>query len=117
MKDSRSTLLALLIIILLFLLINPFNFYMATMMTMWFLLALFVVSGFFATYVWKEHSHDEREEELSAKASRSAFLLGTAVLLIGIVVEYVTMSDIDVWLTSAFGVMVISKILVRKLSE
>lgn len=113
MNNTQGTLLAIVTIILLILLINPFYFYMPTMMVMWILSGLFVVFAAYAVYVWKEQPQDEREEELAAKASRIGFLAGAGVILLAILFQKITMGMIDSWLAGALGAMMVSKIVAR----
>jgi hypothetical protein len=64
----------------------------------------------FAALIWREKPADEREILLSQKAGRIAFLVGTSVLVIGIVYEELHHS-LDPWLIYALVFMILGKII------
>jgi len=96
-------------IILLVLLLNPFDFWMPSSMVYFLLTALVVVFAIFASFLWKERASDEREEMHRQIAGRIGYLAGTLVLVLGIVVQGVT-SHVDPWFAVVLGVMVVGKI-------
>ena len=90
-------------------LLNPFGLWMTDMATMSVIVLLVVVTTIFVIYVWNESAKDEREVLHRFYASRLAFLLGTAILIIGVVVEGLNHS-VDIWLVLALAVMIFAKI-------
>jgi len=90
-----------------FMTLNPYEMPMGTFFTI--LIALIVLFGIFATFVWREKGKDEREEMLIHRSDRVAFLAGASVLLVAIVVEAVTMHMTNHWVLGAFTTMVIAK--------
>lgn len=97
-------------IILLILLLNPFNFWMPSAIQMTLLALIVIVFAGFASLVWHEKAQDEREEYHKMIAGRVGYLLGTAVLVAGIIFQAFS-HMLDPWLVGALGVMVIGKIL------
>lgn len=96
-------------ILLLFVLLNPFDWWMPTMTAMTLTAALVVVFAIFTAFVWRERPHDEREHVHRSFAGRLGFLAGTVVLVAGIVVQEFA-HKLDPWLPLALGAMVIAKI-------
>ncbi len=70
------------------------------------ILALF---GLFASFVLRETVIDERDSQHRTLAGRNAFLAGSGVLTVAIVVQGYTHS-VDPWIVSALIVMVVVKI-------
>lgn len=73
------------------------------------LAAAIITYAVFAGLVYKEKPADEREEYILAKSSRSAFLVGTSILLIAIIIQTLS-KELDSWLVAALGGMVATKI-------
>jgi hypothetical protein len=94
------------------LLVNPFDFWMPTMLHMAVLAAAVVVSGAFSIFVLSEKAADERDNEHRQTAGRAAFLAGGAVLLAGIVIETLQHA-LDPWLVWALLIMVATKAVAR----
>lgn len=101
--------LSILIVILLVLFLNPFHILMPSMMQMTLLGILVVVFVAFGIFVWKENIHDEREGLHRLIASRIGFLTGSAILLIGIIVQSFSLYT-DPWLVFSLGAMVVGKL-------
>lgn len=102
--------LSVIIISLLVVFLNPFNFFMPPSIVMMLIVSLILLFGFFAAIIWKEKPQDEREAVLSQKAGRIAFLTGTTMLTIGIAYqEYY--HRLDPWLIYALVAMILGKIL------
>ncbi len=97
---------------LLFFFVDPFMHWMPSMMTYSVLAFVFVGLGIFGGMVWKEKTHDEREELHAMRASRASYLAGLITLVIGAVYQALTVM-IDPWLFAAIAVMVIVKIASR----
>ncbi|MBI2443026.1 MAG: hypothetical protein HYV40_03930 [Candidatus Levybacteria bacterium] len=101
--------LSFILLILLFLIVNPFDLFMLTSLQMIVVVLLVVLFAVFAVFVFREKTRDEREALHRFIAGRLAFLLGTAVLVIGIVVQTVQ-HTLDLWLVVALVVMILGKI-------
>lgn len=95
--------------VLALLLANPMNFWMPKMGEALLTALVVLVVAAFATLYWREQAHDEREALLRARSGRIAFLLGSVVLTVGIVVEFVTMEYANPWLLGALVAMVAAK--------
>lgn len=69
-----------------------------------------LLAGFvaFALWVWREGSNDEREELHRMMAGRASYLVGSGVLIAGIIVESLA-GDVDRWLVYALIGMVLTK--------
>lgn len=98
------------------LLLNPFEFWMPDMMVMGILAAALVLFGIFASFILREKSIDERDVAHKALAGRNAFLAGSALLILGIVIEGYT-HTVDTWLVVTLVVMIVAKIATRIWSD
>jgi hypothetical protein len=105
--------LTLALLVLVFVLCNPFGNFMPSIMDMVVLALLVVVVGLFAGFVVNEKVIDERELEHRAKAGRSGYTAGLVVVLTGIVVQGLKHVPIDGWLLLALVSMVVVKIASR----
>lgn len=115
MRDSHhifasEIIAALVLVLLMSLLLNPFSWFMPSPMVMLLILAAVVAFGLFASFVWKEKARDERELLHRTMAGRVAFLSGAAVLVLGIIIEGLNHS-VDVWLVLTLAVMIGAKII------
>ena len=90
------------------LLINPMHVWMPSMAHVTMLAIGAAAFGAFVLIVLRERGGDERDEAHRAAAGRAAFLLGSAVLLIGIASQ--SSGRIDPWLAYALIAMVVGKI-------
>ena len=100
---------SLVLIILLVLLLNPFNFWMPTSVLMAMLVWLIVIFALFASFVWKEFAKDERELLHRMIAGRVAYLVGTGTLVLAIIVQCFS-HNLDPWLVFALVLMILAKI-------
>jgi peptidoglycan/LPS O-acetylase OafA/YrhL len=96
---------------LLILMAYPFKNWMPDMFTMLVLGMAIVLFAVFAVFVWRESAQDEREQLHKMVASRIGFLVGSSVLLLGIVVEMFGRHEVNTWLLLALAGMVGGKIL------
>lgn len=106
----KELLISGVLIVLTVLLLNPFNFWMPNELHMMMLIGVIIVFILFATFIWKEKSTDERHELHKAIAGRFAYLTGSAVLVLGIVVQSLA-HNLDPWLILALSGMVVAKII------
>ena len=109
---SGELITAIILIAILAAFMNPPGLLMpestAMLLLVIFVLAFFVYLGF----VWKEHAKDEREYAHQLTAGRISFFVGSSVLTLGIIIQALN-HDIDPWLITALGVMLLTKIIVR----
>ena len=104
------------LVILTVLLLNPFHFWMPNMMHMLILGITLVVLALFAIFILREKVQDEREAVHRMLSGRVAFLAGSALLTIAIVVQ--SLQDaVDVWLVIVLVAMVLSKLITRIYSD
>ena len=115
-KITKEIIVSLALIVLAILLLNPFHFWMPDMMVMGMLVALLVFFGIFASFILKEKVFDERDDVNRSLAGRNAFLAGSAILMLGIVVQGYS-HKVDSWLVVALIVMIIVKITTRLWSD
>jgi len=103
-----ESVLSLLIIGLLIVLTNPFEFLMPEefMMLCTGLVIIFFI--LFALYLFRERAADEREELHRYIAARWAYLSGALVLVIGIVIQ-TFMHHLTFWLPLALGSMLVAR--------
>jgi hypothetical protein len=97
------------LIVLAVLLLNPMHFWMPNALVMCMLASTFILFALFTSLILKESVYDERDFVNRSFAGRNAFIAGSGVLVIGIVVEGYTHS-IDPWLVIALIVMILVKI-------
>lgn len=97
------------LLVLLYVIFNPFGLFMPGYMIMMFLVAIAVLFLLFATLLWKEKRGDEREAYHRLFADRLAYLSGSTILLIGIIVNELAHRS-DPWLICALAIMVVAKI-------
>ena len=101
--------ISLVLIILLVLFLNPFNFWMPSVLLVMMVLALIVGFSIFAIFIWKENTHDEREDFHKVIAARVSFLAGATVLVVGIIAQTFA-HKLDFYLVLTLSVMVLAKI-------
>ncbi len=101
---------SLALIVLLVLFLNPFDFWMPNTLLIMMIAGLIVVFALFANFIWRENAKDEREGLHKMMAGRIAFLAGTALLVIGIIVQSFE-HELDFWLVFTLGTMILAKII------
>ncbi|RJQ13769.1 hypothetical protein C4553_02685 [Candidatus Parcubacteria bacterium] len=101
---------ALILIILSVLLLDTFSGKMPDQALMATVGALVVVFAVFASFIWREKAQDEREQLHLMIAGRVGFLVGSAVLVLGIVIQSVS-HKIDLWLVVALIAMIAGKLI------
>ena len=108
--------ISLTLVILTVLLLNPFHFWMPNMMHMMMLAFTLVTIALFSIFILREKVQDERDTAHLMLSSRVAFLVGSVLLTIGIVIQ--SLQDaVDIWLVAVLVAMVLSKILTRMYSD
>lgn len=118
MKNNRAieVTTSLVLLVLAVLLLNPFGFWMPDFVLMCILALMFVAFALFAAFLLRENAFDERELLHRMFSGRVAFLTGTTILTVGIVVQSLE-HDVDLWLVLALVGMVLSKLISRIYSD
>lgn len=117
MKNNlKETIVTVALIVIAILLLNPFHFWMPDMMVMCMLAVALGLFGVFASFILRENVVDERDGQHRTLAGRNAFLAGSGVLTLGIVVQGYNHA-VDPWLVSALIVMVVVKMVTRVWSD
>ncbi len=117
MKNNiKEIIVPLTLVVLAVLLLNPFHFWMPDMAVMGILATLLVFFGVFASFILREKSIDERDNVNRSLAGRNAFLAGSSILMLAIVVQGYK-EAIDPWLVVALIVMILVKISTRIWSD
>ncbi len=106
----KEIITGIVLIVLVFFVLNPFHSYMPDPVAMMALFLSVVVFGFFASFVLRENPRDERENLHRMFAGRTAFLAGSFVLMLGILLQALHHA-IDAWLVYAFAAMIAGKII------
>ena len=115
-KNIKELVSAIGLLVILAFLMNPMGFYYSNMTLASIITILILLFIFFSVVVMKDKPADEREEKHQHLAGRSAFLAGTTVMIIGIIVQSIS-HQIDVWLVIALAVMIAVKLIATKHSE
>lgn len=117
MKNNlKEIIVTLCLIVLAILLLNPFHFWMPDMMVVCMLAITLGLFALFASFIIRENTFDERENQHRALAGRNAFLGGAGLLTLGIVVQGYT-HTVDPWLVLALIAMIVVKIATRIWSD
>ena len=112
MKNNslQEILISAILIVLLVLFLNPFDFWMPTTLLAMMVLGFVVVFVLFASFIWRENHKDEREGLHKMMAGRIAFLVGTALLVLGIIIQSFN-HNLDPWLVFTLGGMIVAKVI------
>ncbi len=105
----NETGIAVLMLVVLFFLLNPMDVLMLSMVEMSLVISLAVLFILFAGLIWKEASHDEREEYHRLRAGRYGYLVGLTVAVVGIVYQ-ASQHILDPWLVYVLSGMIIAKV-------
>lgn len=117
MKNNLlETLVTICLIVLALLLLNPFHLWMPDMMVMVMLAVTLGFFGIFASFILRERAGDERDSQHRTLAGRNAFLAGSGVLTLAVVIQGYTHS-IDPWLVVVLVTMIVVKIFTRVWSD
>lgn len=104
---------ALVLVVLLSALTDPFMLAMSAPVAMLCLVAAAAAAAVFAGFVLSERGGDEREEAHRAFSGRAGYLAGLALLTLGVLWEGFTLHHVDPWLLSALAGMVLAKVVAR----
>lgn len=103
--------LSLLLVILVGLCLGPVQaLWMPTMFANMVLAAVIIVFIIFAIFIWKEKALDERAELHRLTADRVAFLIGSGILVLGVLWQTWHHAD-NTWLLGALVGMVLAKLI------
>ncbi len=119
MKRSKSVLDFVLLMgmgAIAFLAVAPKAVVMPTSFQMLLLAVVLVLISGFLVLLWREHPADEREEQNQALASRTAYTVGSIVLITALTVQSFQ-HDIDPFVPIALLVMIATKILVQRTKD
>lgn len=117
MKNNiKESIVTVALIAIAILLLNPFHFWMPDMIVMCMLAVVLALFGLFASFILREKSADERDEQHKSLAGRNAFLAGSGILTLGIVVQGYT-HTVDPWLVITLIVMIAVKLITRHWSD
>lgn len=100
---------AVVLILLLGILFNPWQMAMSDSLLMILLTSLVVVFLVFSAFVWRENKGDERDVAHRLLADRYAYLAGSFFFLIGVVVQELQ-HTLDPWFLLGFAVMILAKV-------
>jgi NADH:ubiquinone oxidoreductase subunit 4 (subunit M) len=117
MKDNiKEFMVTVCLVALAVLLLNPFHFWMPDMMVMGMLACILVLFGIFASFILREKIFDERDSAHRTLAGRNAFLAGSSILMLGIIVQGYS-HQVDAWLVITLIGMILTKIGTRIWSD
>jgi len=108
-QNNKEIIISFLFILLLVTFLDPFMVLMPSSgvyIAIALLVVLFVV---FAGLAWREQPQDERDELHRMIAGRIGYLLGTGVLVLGVLIESLQ-GHVDSWLVFGLGAMVAGKL-------
>jgi signal transduction histidine kinase len=112
MNTTFHIVLAIVLVMLLFLLTDPFMYWMPESAAMFSLLASATLVAVFAGFVARENGDDERDVAHRALAGRMGYLAGLAILTIALLAEGLA-HTLDIWVPLALAGMVVAKIAAR----
>lgn len=96
--------------------LNPGHLSMPDSLSSMLIVGIIIAFLFFAAFIFREKSSDERESVHIMTAGRFAYLSGVGVLILGIIAQALK-HEIDPWLVISLCVMVLSKFLSRIYSQ
>jgi len=113
----QEIILSLVLVGLLVFFVNPMDFWMPDGRDFVIVCGAIVVYAFFAGFVWKEKALDERDAEHKKFAGHIAFVTGTGLLMLGLIVQHFKMEMIDPWIVYTLAGMIVAKVLGRVYSD
>ncbi|MBP6979870.1 hypothetical protein KBB41_02395 [Candidatus Curtissbacteria bacterium] len=112
MKNISEIIVGLAVVIILVVFLNPTKLLMPVSVNLMLILCLVLVFLAFVGLIWKEKSVDERDGLHIQKSGRLSFLVGSTVLVIGVVVQSYR-HEIDPWLIYGLTAMILTKLVAR----
>jgi hypothetical protein len=107
-KLSSELGVSLAVIGMLALLIHPYWMPMGLVVVCIAVLAALVFG--LGVFVWHENPRDEREYAIASQAGRTSYLVGAAILTVGVAVQTLQ-HHVDLWLVLCLASMVLAKII------
>lgn len=104
---------ALLLLVLMAALLDPFMLLMPAPVAMACLVAAAALVGVFAGFVLAERARDEREAAHRLLAGRAGYLAGLLILTLGFLYQGFVEHHVDAWLAAALAAMVVVKLAAR----
>lgn len=108
-KFVWEILLSTVLIGLLISLLNPFDYGMPPPVQITMTISLIVLFLIFVGFAWQENAQDEREQLHRFIANRFAYVTGTSLLVLGIVIQS-TRHIVDIWLVVTLIAMIVAKL-------
>ena len=112
MKLSFEILISVVILGILTVFLNPTHLLMPDTINTMLMLGLILGFLVFVGLVWQERANDERESSHIHKSGRISFFMGSAILVVGVVIQAFH-HNIDPWLIYALAGMVFTKLISR----
>ena len=99
--------------IIAFLAVAPHAVVMPSALQMLLLAIVLVLTSGFLVFLWREQPDDERELQNQALASRWAYLIGSVVLILALVIQSIK-HDLDPVIPVALLAMIATKVIVQR---
>jgi cobalamin synthase len=115
-SSKKETLVAVILVLLAILVLNPLDFWMPNTLVICILITTLVFFSVFASFVLREKIFDERDDLHRTLAGRNAFLAGSTLALLGIIIQGYT-HQVDPWLVTTLILMIVVKISTRIWSD
>lgn len=112
----RSTVAALVVIAALLLMMCPIPVIMLSMSQMVLVSMAALAFMVWVAFYWQERPVDERDELHQFLAARVSYLIGAAILMLGILVETLN-HHVNAWLVGALIGMILAKIIAKIFAE
>jgi hypothetical protein len=109
MKIVNEIVISIVLGVLAILFLDPFMFWMPDQLVYLLVGALLVFFVLFAGFIWKEKVADEREQMHKMIAGRFGYLIGSGLLVLGLIVQTLVAHP-DPWLVAALVGMVVGKL-------
>lgn len=113
---SKEIIVSFLLVVLAILLLNPFHFWMPSIAVICMLVVMLVLFGIFASFILREKITDERDSLHRTFAGRNAFLAGSGIAILGIIIQAYAHA-VDPWLVATLVGMIIVKLGTRAWSD
>ena len=108
-NKTKEIISAVVTLSILVIIIDPFLWDYTMMETASLTIALLTSFVAFQVFIWRNKPQDEREIAHENMASRVGYFTGTAVLIIGVVVQSFN-HEFDAWLIGTLFIMIVGKI-------
>ena len=118
MKNNflKESIVAVVLVVLLVVLANPNDILMPTMAQVTMLAVTLAAFALYASYILREKAIDERDVLHRMFASRAAYLVGSSLLIVGIV-HGAWKDELDLWLIATLVAMILTKLAARFYSD